>query len=77
MKENREKTKKNLEVPIKDKFALTVEETSVYTGIGQNRIAQLLKEPNCTFALLVGDGRGKYLVKRKLFEEYLEREFRI
>ena len=32
-------------VPIEKKYALTIEEASVYFGIGQNRILQLAKNP--------------------------------
>ena len=77
MRKTETTTKKNLEVPLHLKYTLTIEEAAAYTGIGQYRIAQLLKDPYCTFGLLVGDGRGKYLVKRKSFEEFLEAEVRI
>lgn len=54
---------------IEKKFNLTVQEVSEYSGIGRNRIYELLKEPNCIFKLCVG---RKILVKRRLFEKYLE-----
>jgi len=64
-------------VPIEKKYALTIEEASVYFGIGQNRILQLAKNPLCNFSIRVGDGRGKYPIKRQLFEEYLDSQRRI
>ena len=57
-------------VPIEHKLALTVEEASLYSNIGQNRISKLLRAPNCPFALFVGN---KKLVKRKEFETYVGR----
>lgn len=57
-------------VPIQNKYALTIEEASNYFNIGQNKIVELLKHPNCTFVLYVGK---KKLVKRKEFEDFLSR----
>lgn len=62
------------EVPIKDKLALTIEETAEYSNIGINRIRELAKLPNCSFILRVG---GKLLIKRKEFEKYIERQIQI
>ena len=39
-------------------------------NIGINKIDQLLRQPNCPFVLYVG---AKRLVKRKEFEEYLNK----
>ena len=56
-------------VPIWEKFLLNIEEAALYSGIGQNRISDLLRHPSCSFVLYVG---RKKLVKRKEFEKYLE-----
>ena len=40
------------------------------SNIGINKIDQLLRQPNCPFVLYVG---AKRLVKRKEFEEYLNK----
>lgn len=58
-----------LEVPIWEKQLLTIDEAALYTNIGQNRIAEMLKQPSCSFVLYVG---RKKLVKRLAFEKYLE-----
>lgn len=61
-------------VPINQKCALTIEEAAEYSNIGQNKISQLLKEPNCTFVLYVG---VKKLVKRKEFEDFISNSVEI
>lgn len=54
---------------IEKKFNLTVQEAVEYSGIGRNKLYELLKNPDCIFRLCVG---RKILVKRKQFEKYLE-----
>jgi len=49
---------------------LTIREAAEYSNIGINKIDQLLRQPNCPFVLYVGTKR---LVKRKEFEEYLNK----
>ena len=56
-------------VPIWEKANLTIEEAAEFSNIGQNRIAELLKNPRCPFVLYVGK---KKLVKRKEFERFIE-----
>ncbi len=57
------------EVPIWEKVNLTLEEASAYSGIGINTLRDLTNEKNCNFVLFVGTKR---LIKRKLFEKFLE-----
>lgn len=64
----------NVAVPIWEKRLLTVDEAALYTNIGQNRIAELLKKPSCPFVIYVG---RKKLVKRKEFERYLDENIEI
>ncbi len=59
----------NSDVPIWEKHLLTIDEAALYTNIGQNRIADLLRKPSCPFVIYIG---RKKLVKRKEFERYLE-----
>ena len=56
-------------VPIYQKQNLTLEEAAEYTNIGINRLTMLIKEPTCNFVLYVGNKR---LIKRKLFDEFIE-----
>lgn len=61
--------KKVEEVPIYQKQNLTLKEAAAYSNIGINRLNMLIKDPNCNFVLKVGT---KKLIKRKLFDEYIE-----
>jgi len=56
-------------VPIYQKQNLTLEEAAEYSNIGINRLTMLIKEPTCNFVLYVGKKR---LIKRKLFDEFIE-----
>ena len=56
-------------IPVQNKVALTVSEAAAYSNIGENRISNLLRTPNCPFVLFVGN---KKLVKRREFEKFLE-----
>ena len=57
------------DIPIWEKVNLTLEEASTYSGIGINTLRDLTNEKNCNFVLFVGTKR---LIKRKLFEKFLE-----
>ena len=61
-------------VPIYKKVTLTIKEAAEYSNIGINRIDAMLRKPDCPFVLFVGTKR---LVKRKQFEEYIERSLTI
>lgn len=56
-------------VPLNEKLNLTVAEAATYSGIGQNRIRQWMKEDACPFRLWVNE--QKMVVRRKEFEEFL------
>lgn len=62
------------EVPIWEKSNLTVEEAAAYTGIGINKIREMSNGDNCPFVLWVGNKR---LIKRRKFDEYVEKQFSI
>ena len=57
------------EIQIWEKVNLTLEEASAYSGIGINTLRDLTNENNCNFVLFVATKR---LIKRKLFEKFLE-----
>ena len=61
-------------VPIWEKSNLTLDEASLYSGIGKNRIRELTDDKNCPFVLWVGTKR---LIKRKLFDEYIAHQYSI
>lgn len=58
-------------VPIKDKYALTIEEASDYFGIGQKKMRQLVAD-NIASGIAIQNG-VKILVKRKRFEAFLDK----
>lgn len=58
------------EVPIWKKANLTIKEAAAYSNIGQNKIEEMAKRPNCPFVLYIG---RRKLIKRKEFERYLEK----
>lgn len=58
-------------VPIHLKITLTIREAAEYSNIGINKIDSMLRAPNCPFVLFVG---SKKLVKRKEFEDFIQRQ---
>lgn len=57
-------------IPIWKKLNLTLEEASMYSGIGMHRLRELTESPECNFVLMKGTHR---LIKRKQFEEFNDR----
>ena len=62
------------EIPIWEKSNLTIEEAAIYSNIGEHKLREITDDPKCKFVLWVG---RKRLIKRKLFDEYIEKEFSI
>lgn len=62
------------EVPLWEKSNLTLEEASVYSGIGINKLRELSNDKKCPFVLWVG---SKRLIKRKLLDSYIEKMYSI
>lgn len=58
------------EVPIWEKQNLTIKEAAAYSGIGEHTLRSLVKQKGCTFVLCVGN---KHMIKRKLFDKYIEK----
>lgn len=61
--------KNNIYVPINEKINLTIQEASQYFNIGRDKLYKLTKEDGCKFVL--HNGRN-ILIKRKMFEKYLD-----
>ena len=57
------------EVPIWEKSNLTLEEAAAYSGIGIGKIREITNDERCKFVLWVGNKR---LIKRRLFDQYIE-----
>ena len=56
------------EVPIWEKYCLTLDEAAAYCGIGINKLREMTDEPNCQFVIFNG---SKRLIKRRKLEENL------
>ena len=56
------------EVPIWEKYCLTLDEAAAYFGIGINKLREMTDEPNCQFVIFNG---SKRLIKRRMQEENL------
>lgn len=71
---NQKEKKMAKEVPIAEKSLLTPEEAAAYFNIGVNKIRMMTDSPNCPYVLWSGSRR---LIKRKMFEEYLYKQYSI
>lgn len=69
-----ERTQRVPEVPVWVKPYLTIEEASAYTGIGRDKLYEMTNPQKCPFVLWVGKKR---LIKRRLFDEYIEQMYSI
>ena len=59
----------SIEIPIADRYCLTVDEMSAYTLIGQNRLREIIENnKNADYLLWVG---SQVRIKRSEFEKYL------
>ena len=58
-------------IPIWEKYTLTIEEAAQYFQIGENKLRRLLEEnPDDEYILTNGNRKQ---IKRRLFEEYIDR----
>ncbi len=62
------------EIPFWQKSNLTLEEAAAYFSIGINKLRELTNNENCKFVIWCG---SKRLIKRRAFEEYLEKAYSI
>ena len=61
----------NNDVPIWERYALTIEEATSYFRIGENKLRQIVQDnPDSEFVVRIGN---RSLIKRKLFEQYLDK----
>lgn len=49
-------------------ITLSIEEAAKYSGIGQNRLRSMVKEPGCPFAMHIGSHTR---IKKKELEEFI------
>ena len=62
------------EIPIWEKSNLSLEEAAAYSGIGINKLREITNEDRCKFVLGVGNKR---LIKRRLFDQFIEQAYSI
>lgn len=61
-------------IPVWEKVNLTMEEAAAYFGIGINKLRDMTNEDNCPYVLWNG---SKRMIKRKVFEKFLEAAYSI
>lgn len=66
--------KMNEVIPFWEKSNLTINEAAKYSGIGRNKIRELTEDEGCQFVLWIGTRR---LIKRRKFDEYIEKTYSI
>lgn len=54
---------------------MTVKEAAFYSGIGEKRLYKMTDDVSCDFVLFVGN--KKRLIKRRKFDEFIEKEYSI
>ena len=60
-----------IEIPIWEKYTLSIEEAAAYFRVGENKLRKLISEnPNADF-ILWNNTRAQ--IKRKKFEDYIDR----
>lgn len=60
----------NINVPISEKYMLSIEEAAVYFRIGENKLRRFIDEnPNAKWVLMNGN---RIQIKRKQFEKILD-----
>lgn len=62
------------EIPFWLKSNLSLEEAAAYSGIGVNKLRELTNDEQCKFVLWVGNKR---LIKRSLFDKFIEQAYSI
>lgn len=64
-----EETKSNrIEVPIKDKYLLTIREAGAYFGLGTKLLRRMAENKERGFAIVIGN---RYMIIRSRFEQYI------
>ena len=71
---NSSEKKKRYDIPLWCKPNLSIEEAVAYSGIGRDKLYELTNPEDCPFVLWIGNRR---MIKRKKFDEYIERQYSI
>lgn len=62
------------DVPLWHKSNLTIEEAVAYTGIGRDKLYEMTNREDCSFVLWIGTRR---MIKRRVFDEYIDRMYSV
>ena len=73
MSQSREK-KRKFDIPIWRKANLSIEEAAAYSGIGMAKLYEMTESEDCPFVLWIV---SRIMIKRKAFDEYIERQYSI
>ena len=60
-----------MEIPVWEKYTLTVEEAALYFRVGENKLRKIINENIDSEFILWNSNRPQ--IKRKLFEIYIDR----
>lgn len=63
-----------IQVPVWHKMNLSIDEAVLYSGIGRAKLYEITNREDCPFVLWIGNRR---VIKRKAFEEYMEKTYSI
>lgn len=67
---NTNATKQTQQIPIYEKYNLTIAEAAQYFNIGEKNLRKIVaNDPTADYILMVGN---KVLLKRKLFEKFID-----
>ncbi len=72
MGDSNEQNCRKIVVPIWEKSCLTLEEAAAYSGIGIHKLREISNDKSCEFVLFIGTKR---LIKRKLFDAWIEDKY--
>lgn len=71
---NSSEKKKRYNIPLWCKPNLSIEEAAAYSGIGMGKLYEMTESQDCPFVLWIGSRR---MIKRKVFDEFIERQYSI
>lgn len=66
-----ENVSKKIDIPVWNKYTLSIDEAAAYFHIGANKLRRIISEnPDAPYLLMNGT---RTYIKRKRFEEYIDR----
>ena len=62
------------DIPLWEKVTLSIDEATIYTGIGRAKLYEMTNREDCPFVLWIGKRR---VIKREAFDEYISKMYSI